>query len=75
MISDFSRSMVMPQDIAHESKNLAIWLIENGLRKSANILQSATQRMQIARVTQRDEKFAYFTSREEAAAWLAEGDV
>lgn len=75
MLCDFSQSMVMPQDIADNSKELAEWLLANGLRKSANIMQSTTQRMQIARVTQRDKKFAYFSTCKEALAWLQEGQV
>lgn len=71
MLADFTSSIVMPQDIAEGSRDLVVWLIANGLRKSANVLQSATQQMQIQRVTEQDSKFAYFDTFEEAEEWLA----
>lgn len=73
MLTDYTSSMVMPQNIADGSKELAEWLLANGLRRSANIVQSVTHRMQIARVTKRDPRFAFFGTREEAEAWLDSG--
>lgn len=75
LLADFSAIMVMPQDIAQESEALASWLVSNGLRRSANIIGTITQRMQIQRVTDRDSKFGYFQTLEEGEAWLDEGQI
>jgi hypothetical protein len=72
ILADFSDTMVMPQNIARGSQDIACWFLENGLRRSANVMQSITQRMQIQRVTDRDTKFAYFETHAEAQAWLDE---
>lgn len=70
MIADFTDSMVMPQPIAKDSVRLTDWLIENGLRKSANIMVSVTQRLQVMRVTERNDKFGYFETLAEGERWL-----
>ncbi len=70
ILADFSNSMVMPRAIADDSEDIATWLVENGLRRSANISRSVTQRMQIRRVTDHDARFAMFATREEGERWL-----
>ena len=70
MLADFTQSMVMPQDIAKDSVSLSDWLIKNGMRRSANMTQSMTQRMQISRVTDQSARFGYFATRAEGEHWL-----
>ena len=70
MLADFTQSMVMPQPIAKDSITLSDWLLENGLRKSANIMVSITQRMQVARVTDHDKRYDFFETRAEGERWL-----
>jgi hypothetical protein len=72
VLADFTESIVMPQEISQESADLAAWLVTNGMRRSANIIRNATQRMQIKRVTAHDERFGYFENRAEAETWLSE---
>lgn len=71
ILLDMSNSVVMPQDIAAKSEADAKWLNDNGLRKSANIIQSITQRMQVKRVTSQDSRYGFFETRAEAEEWLA----
>ncbi|MEP2735125.1 MAG: hypothetical protein ABJP34_02415 [Erythrobacter sp.] len=73
LLADFSLIMVMPQDIAKQSEGLAEWLVANGLRRSANIVPTTTQKMQIQRVTNRDAKFGFFHDLSAAETWLDEG--
>ena len=70
VLADFTDSVVMPQEISKQSADLATWFLTNGMRKSANIIRNATQRMQIKRVTARDERFGYFENRAQAESWL-----
>ena len=70
MLADFTESIVMPQPIAKDSITLSDWLVQNGLRKSANVMTSITQQMQVQRVTERNEKFGYFETRTAAERWL-----
>ena len=70
ILADFSNSIVMPQDVANDSEAIAQWLLENGLRRSANVSQSITQHMQVKRVTKKDDKFGLFATRAEAEKWL-----
>ncbi len=70
ILADFTDSIVMPRDIAEDSEDMASWFVLNGLRRSANISQSFTQKMQIGRVTRRNDRFRIFTTRIEAEAWL-----
>lgn len=71
IVLDMSNSVVMPQDIAAKSEANAKWLNDNGLRKSANIIQSITQRMQVKRVTSQDSRYGFFETGAEAEEWLA----
>ena len=72
LLADFSEIMVMPQDIAKQGEDLAEWLVANGLRRSANIVPTTTQKMQIKRVTHRDAKFGFFHDLAAGEAWLNE---
>lgn len=75
ILADFSNSSVMPRAIADDSEDIAVWFLENGLRRSANVSQSITQRMQIRRVTEHNDLFAMFGSRAEAERWLDKQDA
>jgi len=70
ILADFTESMVMPQDAAKSSEDVISWCLANGMRKSANVIQNVTQRMQVKRVTEQDPRFGYFGTREQAAEWL-----
>lgn len=72
LLSDFTDASVMPQDHAQTSEDFLLWLDKNGLRKSAIVMTSITQRMQVQRVSDRNEKLGYFGSRAEAQKWLTE---
>ncbi|MEO9461964.1 MAG: hypothetical protein ABJ242_04435 [Marinomonas sp.] len=67
---DHSRTNILPQERTKHSEAMALWCLENGLRRSANIVSSAVMRMQLKRVTDSNPHFAYFQSREDAEAWL-----
>jgi hypothetical protein len=71
MISDFTQSHVIPQNLAGASAEVAEWCGDNGLRKSANVVNSMLLKLQLDRLTP-DGRFKTFLSREEAEAWLDE---
>jgi hypothetical protein len=70
ILVDMTKSVVMPQEIARQSEVNAQWLNANGLRKSANIVETITQRMQVKRVTSQDDRYRFFETRTEAEAWF-----
>ena len=72
LLSDFTEASVMPQDHAQASEDFLGWLDKNGLRKSAVVMTSVTQRMQVQRVSDRSDKLGYFGNRAEAEKWLTE---
>ena len=65
-------SMVIPQERMGSVNALVEWCDANGLRKSANIVDSFVQRMQLKRVTANNPSLGYFKTRAEAEAWLDE---
>ena len=71
LLVDFSTAPVMSQDRAGQGGEMINWCLANGLRKSANVMDTVLQRMQVKRVSANDDKFQYFTSYAEAEAWLA----
>jgi hypothetical protein len=71
LICDFTHAHVMPQDHATTGQAAIAWCIENGLRKSANVTASVTQRMQLRRVSEGDLRFEQFADHGEAEEWLA----
>lgn len=72
VLLDHSRATIMPPERTQKSEEMAIWCVENGLRKSANIVPSAVLRMQLQRVTKNEEPFGFFETQAEAEAWLDE---
>ncbi|MEM8724716.1 MAG: hypothetical protein AAGE86_04250 [Pseudomonadota bacterium] len=70
LLADFTQAPVMPQDRAQQSEVLIAWCVANGLRKSANVMDTTIQAIQVKRVSAHDEKFRTFTSRREAELWL-----
>ena len=72
ILSDFTDVSVMPQDHADISEGFLQWLSDNGLRKSANVMKSLIQRMQVNRVSGNNEKIGVFEFRSEAEKWLAQ---
>jgi hypothetical protein len=71
ILSDFTRSHVMPQQMLGETADVLSWCTDNGMRKAANIVGSMLLKMQLERLAP-DESFRSFISREEAEAWLDE---
>jgi hypothetical protein len=69
LLTDFSQSSIMPQEVAVNSERTAKWLIENGMRKGASVVDGALQKMQVNRVTA-NSQFQAFEHREEAETWL-----
>lgn len=70
LLCDVSRASVLPKERAARSQVVIDYYVENGLRKSANIMTSALQQLQMKRVSSQNQMFGYFTSRAEAEAWL-----
>ena len=70
LLADFSTAPVMSQQIAGQGEEMINWCVANGLRKSANVMNTILQRMQVKRVSANDDKFQYFSSLAEAEAWL-----
>ena len=70
MLVDFSDTPVMPQDRAQNTSKIFEWCLGNGIRKTACVMNTLTQRMQIQRVTKRHEKIEFFESISAAEDWL-----
>jgi hypothetical protein len=71
LLSDFTQSHVVPQQLLGGAAEFVGWCADNGLRKSAIIIGSMLLKLQMDRLTP-DERFKTFVSREEAEAWLDE---
>jgi hypothetical protein len=75
VLTDFTEmagaSPVMPRSIADESAEMNVWFEAQGLRKSATVLTSALFKMQLQRVTLKDQ-YAFFNNRIDADKWLSE---
>jgi hypothetical protein len=71
ILSDFTQSHVLPQQMLGETADVLSWCTDNGLRKAANIVGSVLLKMQLERLAPADS-FRSFISREEAEAWLDE---
>lgn len=63
---------VAPQAQAGRGGDIAQWCLANGLRKGAVVHWSKTGIMQMRRLVNNDGRTAYFSSLEEAEAWLDE---
>ncbi|WP_108789348.1 hypothetical protein [Erythrobacter sp. Alg231-14] len=70
LLTDFSDTPVMPQDRAQNTVRIFAWFMDNGMRRGACVLQSVTQRMQIARVTGRNDAVVFFDTLSKAESWL-----
>lgn len=70
LLSDFTDAPVMSQERAKQGEEMVAWCLANGLRRSANVMGTVLQRLQIKRVSANDEKFAYFETCSEAENWL-----
>lgn len=70
LLVDFTAGQVLPQENAAQSERNIAWCIANGMRKSANVMTTIIQKIQVKRVSHRDEKLGYFETREEAEKWL-----
>jgi hypothetical protein len=73
MLNDFSPSTLMPQDIAKDGAERTAWCVAHGLRKAGNVASGMLMKLQLDRVAATD-RVQTFLTREEALAWLAEGD-
>lgn len=71
ILADLREHILMHQSEAGKSRERMKWLVDHGLRKSANIMTSALVKMQIERLAS-NPRFRYFATEEEALAWLAE---
>ncbi len=71
ILCDFTRASVMPQDHAASGEAAIAWCSANGLRKSANVIASVTQRMQVRRVAAGNPSMGFFADTAEAEEWLA----
>lgn len=72
ILSDQSEAHVMEQARASVAEDLIKWCKDNGMRKSANVVGSLIQKMQIKRISNDDGAIGYFENRAEAEAWLDE---
>jgi hypothetical protein len=70
ILTDFSSSTLMPQEIAKDSARRAAWCVAQGLRKSAHISAGMLMKLQLDRVVDNNAKIQTFLTREEALAWL-----
>jgi hypothetical protein len=71
ILTDFTQAHVMPKDLLEGTVEVTAWCADNGLRKSANVVNSMLQKLQLDRLTP-DERFQIFVSRDDAEAWLSE---
>jgi len=69
VLADLRRTSVMPQTETQVASGQMKWLVEAGLRKAAHIMQSTLLVLQMKRLAN-DERFAYFTTEEDALHWL-----
>ena len=69
-LADFSMVRAIPEQNLKTGEHIVRWCRENGLRRCANVMVSATQRMAVERRTNNDPRFDFFLTREEAELWL-----
>lgn len=70
VLTDYSRVGLIPRNHSRGDERSLQWCRENGLRKCANVLVNAAQRMAVERMTANDPRFDFFLTREEAEHWL-----
>lgn len=71
LISDFSQADYIPEERAASAEQLIGWAVQRGLHKSANVIGEVYQKMQIKRLSSRNDAFQYFATVEDAESWLA----
>jgi hypothetical protein len=71
LMADFTDTPVMTQERAQNTTKIFGWCLANGMRRTAVVLISATQQMQLQRVTARAKTVRYFDNAEAARDWLA----
>ena len=72
ILTDLSDAITLQQDRTQATTDLLEWCYNNGLRKSANVVGTLVQKMQINRLSGQSDKVASFTSRADAERWLDE---
>lgn len=70
LLVDFTEGQVLPRENAEQSAHNISWCIDHGMRRSANVVSMITQKMQVQRVSERNEILHYFETRTEAERWL-----
>lgn len=70
LLADFRNAPAMSQDRAQRSEALVAWCMTKGLRKAASLMNTTIQRMQVKRVSAKDDRFQYFDSVQAAERWL-----
>ncbi len=70
LLADYADTPVMPQDRAQNTARIFEWCLANNLRRAAGVMNSATQRMQMHRLTKRNDRIGFFETRSAAQDWL-----
>lgn len=66
---------VIGQERVDSGEVLMRWCLANGMRRGAIAVGTMLQELQLKRVSERNDKFRYFRSLEEAERWLSETAV
>jgi len=69
-LADFSQTIILDPDRFKRGQELYYWMEANGLRKGASVVGEALMSLQLKRMASGDEKYRYFTARQEAQIWL-----
>lgn len=69
VLSDLRQAHVIQTDNTEKTRQLMQWMMQNGLRKAANVTTSILIRMQLDRMAG-DPRYGFFASEEEALQWL-----
>ena len=70
LLVDFTETDVMVQERAQNTGKIFEWCLANGISKTAIVASSATQKMQIRRVTNASKVIEFFDTAAQAKAWL-----
>lgn len=69
VLADLRDGTILPRALTELTGGQMLWLVEHGLRKSANILSSSLYTLQLKRISP-NQNFKYFTEEQEARDWL-----
>ncbi len=69
VLADLRDGTILPQALTEIIGEQMLWVAEQGLRKSANILSSSLYALQLKRISPK-QNFMYFTDEKEARDWL-----